>query len=91
MSSHLGRGIDMGEIGRDLWRSKGVERGKRWMDGWAKKRWAYTGGSDDIVQRELGHKGVDLQEEGQGLSDSTCREEMRWQDEMRCAMCDPFR
>jgi hypothetical protein len=31
----------------------------------------HTSGIDDIVERKLGDQGVKLEEEGQGLSDST--------------------
>ena len=50
----------------------------------------HTGGVDDIVQAQFGDDGVELEQQGQGLSDSTCkRRESEWVDVGYVSMTEP--
>ena len=60
-SCDLGRGSNVGQVGSDLI----VSLNTRYVLP------AYSDGVDDIVEGELGDQRVELEEEGEGLTDST--------------------
>ena len=55
-------GSDVGQVGSDL----------RVRFAHFKNQGAHSDGVDNVVEGELGDQGVELQEQGEGLTDSTC-------------------